>query len=144
MRKESLVKNLPLLVGDVRGRLQGLHAAAAGAVDTFDPFDDIYRIIYRLAMRNFGANDIIDPSELLDESLALFVPIEASTSPTRIIFPWLPTLAHFRRMAAGARLHMMFDKIVQERKVNGIRGDDTLQYLLDNGVSEARAISVSC
>lgn len=140
MRNENLVKNLPFLVGDAQGRLKDLVPDTAGS---FDPFDGLYRIVYHLTMRAFGANDIAESPELLNRTLALFEQIEAAYSPTRIIFPWLPTIAHLKRTAAGKKLYMIFNDIVQGRRITGMRGDDALQYLLDNDDDVAKIISVS-
>jgi len=153
MRKENFVKNLPLLVGDARVRLDAMVArtatsdgdgAEAGALTTgiFDPFDDIYRIVYQLTMRTVGANDIAESPELLEKTLLLFEKIEESASPARIIFPWLPTPAYLRRMAAGAKLYMIFNKIAAERRKTGKRSDDALQFLLDNGDDMVRILTV--
>lgn len=144
MRKESFVRNLPLLVGDTRRRFEAVVARnGGGASGLLDPFDDIYRIVYQLTMRTVGANDIAESPELLERTLHLFEQIESSSSPARIIFPWMPTTAHLKRMAAGARLYMIFNKIAEDRRKTGKRGEDALQFLLDGGDDMIKILSVS-
>lgn len=141
-RTEIFVKNLPRFVSDARKQFEDL-VAVSGPSGTFDPFDVIYRTVYQLTMRTFGANEIAESPELLAKTLSLFQQIEKSSSPARIIFPWLPTAAHLRRMAIGARLYMIVNRIVDERRSTGRREDDALQYLLDNGNSIVRILGVS-
>jgi hypothetical protein len=108
MRNENVARILPLLVGDAKDRLESLVAA----VDTFGPFGEIFRIVYLLAVRIFIADDLAESPELLNRTLALFKQVEAASLPSRIIFPWLPTVAYLKRKAAGMRLYIIFDKIV--------------------------------
>ncbi|KAH6982363.1 cytochrome P450 6A1 [Ilyonectria sp. MPI-CAGE-AT-0026] len=138
LRKENLVKQLHLLTGDMRSSCERL---AAVPTKVMDPFEDIYRIIYRLTMRTVGANDIAEDQELLARTLHLFEKIGNSTSPTKVIFPWMPTLSHMKRMAAGAQLYMILQEIVNKRKKAGVRGDDALQYLIDQGDSVAKILT---
>lgn len=145
MKKENFVKNLPLLVGSTKTALEQT-VAKGGPGSTsgmMDPFDDIYRIVYLLTMRTVGANEIARSPELLEKTLGLFETVERSSSPTRIIFPWMMTPAHLRKMYAGGKLYMTFSKIVEERKKTGRREDDALQFLIDSGADMIRILSVS-
>ncbi|OAA56523.1 Cytochrome P450 [Niveomyces insectorum RCEF 264] len=150
MRKENFVRNLPQLVADTQGQLASLVArreaesGSAGAdtlAGTFDPFVDINRIVYQLTMRTVGADDIAESPELLDKTLSLFEQIESSSSPARIIFPWLPTFGYIKRMSAGFRLFMTFKRIADDRRKSGCRRKDALQYLLDGGESMERIVT---
>lgn len=145
MKKENFVKNLPLLVGDTKSALE--RSVARGGVGAtsgiMDPFDDIYRIVYLLTMRTVGANEIARSPELLEKTLGLFETIEQCSSPARIIFPWMMTPAHLRKMYAGGKLYMIFSKLVEERKEKGRREDDALQFLIDSGSDMVRILSVS-
>ncbi len=142
MRRENFVKNLSLLTGDVRGALDRL-VARSGTAGTFDPFDDVYRMVYQLTMRTVGANDIAQSPALLEKTLRLFEEIESARSPARIVFPWLPTPGHIKRMGAGARLYMIFKNIADTRRKTGTRSDDALQFLMDNDYDMLHIISVS-
>jgi cytochrome P450 len=144
MQKDKFVTNLPLLVSDTLSRLEAVVSRNGGGREgAMDPFDDIYRIVYQLTMRTVGATEIAGSPELLATTLRLFEQIEQSNSPARIIFPWLPTPAHFKRMAAGARLYMIFNRIIDERKRSGRREQDPLQYLLDTGEDTLKVLTVS-
>lgn len=80
-----------------------------------------------------GAREIAEDRTKLSKALGLFEDIEASSTPTGIIMPWLPIPAKLRRYLSGARLAMMFSPIINERKATGRREDDALQYLIDCG-----------
>lgn len=109
-----------------------------------DPFQSIYRIVYQLTMRIVGCDDIADDPVLLEKTLGLYEAVEQSATATAIMFPRLPSLAVIKRTIAGGRLYMIFKKIVDKRKKTGKRGDDPLQYLIDQGDSMERIIEVCC
>lgn len=145
MKKENFVKNLPVLVGDTKAALER-RVALGGPGSTsglMDPFDDIYRIVYLLTMRTVGANEIVRDPKLLEKTLELFETVEKCSSPTRIIFPWVMTPAHLRKLYAGGRLYMIFSNLVEQRKKTGTREDDSMQYLIDSGADMVRMLSVS-
>jgi hypothetical protein len=133
------VLGLPSLMSDVQTCLKQLAKDPLGITD---PFESIYRIVYQLTMRIVGCEDIANDPELLEKTLHLYVTIEKSATPTTIMFPWFPSPAIIKRTIAGGRLYMIFKKIVEERKQTGKRGDDPLQYLIDQGDSVKRIIEV--
>ncbi len=93
-------------------------------------------------MRIVGCDDIADDPELLEKTLRLYETIEESATPTAILFPRFPSLPIIKRTIAGARLYMIFKKIVEERNKTGKRGDDPLQYLMDQGDNMSMIIEV--
>jgi hypothetical protein len=107
-----------------------------------DPFQSIYGIVYQLTMRTVACDDIAESPKLLAQTLRLYETIDGSATPTAIMFPWFPSPAVIKRTIAGGRLYMIIDKIVNERKTKGIRGEDPLQYLIDEGDSMTRIIEV--
>ncbi|CCC12428.1 hypothetical protein SMACR_06508 [Sordaria macrospora] len=153
MKSESLEKSLPLVVTDVRATLEQLALASsnspAGTNEAMtDPFDTINRLIFQLTMRTLGISSWASSSSpMLSKSLKWFEIIDKSTSPIRIIFPWLPTPNHFRRMTASAQLYFAVKNEFehrrgqretvggQQRKEEEEEGDDddAMQYLMDNG-----------
>lgn len=141
MKKENFVKNLSLLVGDTSKALNQI-VECQGTSGIFDPYDDMYRIVYQLTMRTVGASEIAESPEMLARTLYLFEKIEEANSPARIIFSWLPTPNYLKRTYAGGRLYMIFDKIARERKSTGKRQNDALQFLLDSGDDMVKILAV--
>jgi hypothetical protein len=126
-------------MSDVQTSLTQLAKDPSGITD---PFQSVYKIVYQLTMRMVGCEDIADDPELLDKTLRLYETIEKSATPAAIIFPWFPSPAIIKRTIAGGRLFMIIKKIVEKRKTTGKRGNDPLQYLIDQGDSVTRIVEV--
>ncbi|KAK3359412.1 hypothetical protein B0T25DRAFT_577546 [Lasiosphaeria hispida] len=100
MKADSLARSLGPMVSDAWDSLQAM-APPKGEWGVMDPFDDIYRVVYRLTMRTIGTAEIYRDPKPLDKTLRMFDAISDGSSPARIIFPWLPTWAHLRKTLAG-------------------------------------------
>ncbi|TLD37158.1 cytochrome P450 [Venturia nashicola] len=135
----EFLRNLPKLVRDLKNRLDKL----ADEPDKItNPFDSIYEIVFQLTMRTVGCNEIADDPKLLSRAMQYNRTIELSSTPTRIIFPWIPTPAMFRQLYAGAGFYAMFDKVIKQRKKENRRDDDALQICMDQGDSTKDVIGV--
>jgi cytochrome P450 len=138
LKKDNFVKNLDLLTGDTRRACEELASAPPAKVDptwrVTNPFDSLYDIVYKLTMRTVGANDIAEDPALTRLTLSQFESFERRESTTKVVFPWLPTPNHIMRLYSGARLAMVFQKIINERKKTGKKGTDALQYMIDQGI----------
>lgn len=143
LKKENFVRNLSLLTSDTATSLQRLVEREGAQEGIFNPFDDIYRIVYQLTMRTVGATEIANSPEMLAKTLSLFEAIERSASATRIIFPWLPTLGYLSQMYNGAKLYSIFNKINNDRLKTGRREEDAFQFLMDSNIGTVRVLAVS-
>ncbi|TVY73614.1 Sterol 14-demethylase [Lachnellula suecica] len=137
LRTENFGKSLPHLMKDVRASMDKLAQDPKGITD---PFESLYRVVFQLTMRIVGCDDIAEDPVLLEKTLKLYETVEASTNATTILFPWLPTISSIKRTVAGGRIYMIFNKIVNDRKKNGTRRDDPLQFLMDQADSMERII----
>lgn len=137
MKNEQLEKSMPLVFSDVRSTLDVLASQAMSSPTgeaLTDPFDSIYRLVFQLTMRTLGISDWASSSSpMLAKSLNWFETIDKSTSPIRIIFPWLWTPNHFRRMTASAKLYFAVKDEFEHRQKTGERKEDAMQHLMDNG-----------
>lgn len=144
MKKENFVRNLRLLTTDTATALDAIVKRNDGQkTGVFDPFDDLYHIVYQLTMRTVGATEIAESPELLARTLGLFEEVERNTSSTRIIFPWFPTIGYIRQTIAGGKLYVIFDKIAKERRSSGKTHEDAFQFLMDTGEDIVRILTVS-
>lgn len=144
MKKENFVRNLSLLTTDTATALDAIVKRNGGSkTGIFDPFDDLYHIVYQLTMRTVGATEIAESPELLGRTLGLFEEVERNTSTARIIFPWLPTLGYVRQTIAGGKLYVIFDRIAKERRRTGTTHEDAFQFLMDTGEDIVRILTVS-
>jgi hypothetical protein len=93
-------------------------------------------------MRVVGCNDVAEDPELLEKTLQLYETVEASATAATMLFPWFPSPSVIKRTVAGGRLYMIINNIVEKRKKTGIRGDDPLQFLIDESDSMPKIIEV--
>lgn len=101
------------------------------------------RLVYQMTTRMFGSSEIAEDCALGDYTLEIFRSIELRNSVARVLIPWLPTQAHALRMWDAFRLWRVLSRIVSERKRNGVTPTDTVQSLIDAGVSVTDIIAVS-
>lgn len=130
LKGQAIPNGLPQMLKDVRTSLDDL---AQQKEHVTDPFDSIYRIVFQLTMRTVACKEIADSPELLRKTLDLYETIERTATPLSIMYHWLPTPSKALRTYAGAKLYMVFKKVVDDRNKEGRRGDDALQYLIDQG-----------
>jgi len=72
---------------------------------------------------------------MLEDTLEHFETFESLSSTAHVVFPWLPTPRHIKRLYKGARLAMVFQRVIEKRKATGKRREDAIQYLMDTGTS---------
>lgn len=130
LKNDQFRRKLSTLTSDTKEAIDAIKNDPSGRTD---PFESIYRLVFRLTIRIVGAQEIAENAELLEETLNLFEYIEASTTATSIILPKFPSPAVLKRTYAGARLYMIIENIVKKRAASDEKYDDALQYLLDQG-----------
>ena len=139
LKGNQLAKGLPQLIQDARGMLDELAAKPEGITD---PFDSIYRMVFKLTMRTVACNEIANDSALLERTLKLYEDVEGTATPLSIMYPWLPTPSKFKRLYSGSQLYMIFKRVVDDRKKEDRKEGDALQYLIDQGDSITDIIEV--
>lgn len=130
LKTEKFRRKLPTLISDVQEAIEAIKSEPNGVTD---PFESIYRIVFRLTIRIVGADEIADDAKLLEETLKHFESIDSSATATSIMFPKMPSPAVLKRTLAGARIYMMIENIVKKRAAGDEKHNDALQYLLDQG-----------
>lgn len=130
LKNEQFRRKLTTLKSDVQEAIEAIKQDPSGRTN---PFESIYRVVFRLTIRMVGADEIADNPEVLEEALNLFEYIEASATAMSIVFPRFPSPAVLKRTYAGARLYMMIENIVKKRAASDEKHDDALQYMLDQG-----------
>lgn len=130
LKNDQFRRKLSTLTSDTQEAIEAIKNDPSGRTN---PFESVYRLVFRLTIRIVGAHEIADNPALLEETLNLFEYIEASTTATSIILPKFPSPAVLKRTYAGARLYMIIENIVKRRAASDEKHDDALQYLLDQG-----------
>ncbi|KAL6710615.1 hypothetical protein ACN47E_008663 [Coniothyrium glycines] len=130
LKNEQFRKKLPILISDTQEAMEAIRNDPSGRTN---PFESLYRIVFRLTIRMVGADDIADDPKMLEETLRLFEMIDSSATATSVMFPKFPSPAVLKRTYAGARLYMMVENIIKKRAASDEKHDDALQYMLDQG-----------
>jgi hypothetical protein len=94
-------------------------------------------------MRTVGAKDLAEDKKLLSRTLNLYEKFEHTTSPMKVVFPWFPTPKWCLKMYYGVKLHSVFQQVIRKRQRTGLRLDDAVQQLLDEGESPLGITGVS-
>ncbi|KAH7305715.1 cytochrome P450 [Rhexocercosporidium sp. MPI-PUGE-AT-0058] len=131
LSRENFGRCVPAMIRDTQSRL--LEFGDSGMTD---PFISIHSLVFQLTVRNVGCNDIADNRALLDTTRGIYETMESSYNPSIIVLPWIVKLftpSFINQSIAGARLYFILKGIVDKRKKIGLRENDTLQYLMDQG-----------
>jgi sterol 14-demethylase len=145
MKKDAIASKLQFVTGDTRHFFEALTTRPKTNEEwhVMNPFDDIYRLVYRLTMRTLGSFEIAENPKLLDQTLSIFEQFEKFSGPSNVIFPWLPTIDYFAKLYLSFRLFWTFRNIVKQRERTGKRPADAVQFLLDAGSSMQEIVTVS-
>jgi hypothetical protein len=145
MKRDAIVSRLQFVMEDTRQFFGALtvHPETNEEWHVMNPFDDIYRLVFRLTMRMLGPSEIAENPKLLFQTLSIFERFDRYSGPYNVIFPWLPTRDYFGKMYLSFRLFWTFRSIVKQRERTGKKPADTIQYLLDAGSSIQEIATVS-
>ncbi|CBY02103.1 similar to cytochrome P450 [Plenodomus lingam JN3] len=130
LKNEQFRRKLPILISDTKEAIEAIRNDPSGITD---PFESLYRIVFRLTIRMVGADEIADETKVLEETLRLFETLDNSSTALSVIFPKLPSPGVVKRTYAAGRLYMLIEKILKKRAASDEKHDDALQYLLDQG-----------
>ncbi|KAF2019854.1 cytochrome P450 6A1 [Aaosphaeria arxii CBS 175.79] len=130
LKNEQFRKKLPTLKSDVQEAIEAIRNEPSGVTN---PFESLYRIVFRLTIRMVGADEIAEDPQLLESCLKYFEMIDQSATAASVMFPKFPSPALLKRTYAGAQLYRMVQGLVKKRADSGEKHDDALQYMLDQG-----------
>ena len=69
--------------------------------------------------------------------------LDAGTTPTTVLVPWLPTSAMIKKIRATKEIYEIIIRAIKNRENSGISRGDTLQMLLDTGDERLVLVGVS-
>jgi cytochrome P450 len=130
LKNEQFRRKLPTLISDVQDALEAIRQEPSGITN---PFESLYRVVFRLTIRMVGADEIADDPQVLEETLKLFELIDNSTTAASVMFPKFPSPAVLKRTYGGAKLYYIIENIIKKRAASDEKHDDALQYMLDQG-----------
>ena len=88
-----------------------------------------------MIIRAVSSYDVAENEALVSRLKYFYDIIDSSVKPTTGPFSWVPGLAMAQKIWASMSIYRVFNKAVHERKLSGIKRNDTLQQLLDAGES---------
>jgi cytochrome P450 len=130
LRNEQFRRNLPTIISDVQEAVDAIRLEPSGVTN---PFDSLYRVVFRLTIRMVGADEIAEDPQVLEETLKLFELIDNSATATSVMFPKFPSPAVLKRTYADTRLYLIIENIIKKRAASDEKHNDALQYMLDQG-----------
>ncbi|CUA72666.1 hypothetical protein RSOLAG22IIIB_04986 [Rhizoctonia solani] len=134
---DRLADLAPSIMSDIERNME-----TWGETGQFDPFDVIYSVVFQLIIRAAGAREISDSVEKCKILERLYWRVEMGSTPTSILFPWVPSTARKQKDAATREIYLMFDELVKARQSEGRREEDALQLLMDLGDSTPEIIAL--
>ncbi|KAF8604865.1 cytochrome P450 [Ceratobasidium sp. AG-I] len=135
LRNERLLQLTPQFMTDLERNM-----VKWGDQGQFDPFEDIYTMVFHLTIRAAGCREIADSPEDCKKLEKLYWQIEKGATPASVLFPWFPSKARKLRVAATNDIFHWFDAVAKARKAEGRREEDAFQDMLDTGDSSADII----
>ncbi|KAG9122554.1 hypothetical protein FRC07_001017, partial [Ceratobasidium sp. 392] len=135
LRMERIAQLTPLFMSDLERNI-----IKWGDSGKFDPFEDMYTVVFQLTIRAGGCREIADSVEQCKRMEDLFWAIDEGATPVAVLFPWFPSDARRKKVKATAEVFAWFDQIIKARKQEDRREEDALQMLLDLGYSTTDVI----
>ncbi|QRV97067.1 cytochrome P450 family protein [Ceratobasidium sp. AG-Ba] len=130
LRTDRLAALTPLFMSDLERNM-----ARWGLAGKFDPFEDIYSMVFQLTIRAAACREIADSVESCKRMEKLYWMVEKGSTPTSLLLPWLPSMSLKLKWEATLEMYRWLDDIIKARQAENRREEDALQDLLDMGDS---------
>ncbi|KAJ7064919.1 cytochrome P450 [Mycena amicta] len=131
-RLAAVQRNAPLtecnILDDARRVLETF-----GNAGSFDPFDNIYSLIFQTTVRSLSSGEIADDLALVARLKTLYDRLDVGTTPATVLLPWLPTPAMIKKLWATKEIYDIIVRAIEARERSGSVRNDTLQMLLESG-----------
>ncbi|KAG8743134.1 hypothetical protein FRC10_000351 [Ceratobasidium sp. 414] len=130
LRPDRLTSVNPQIMADLEPNM-----VKWGTTGKFDPFVDIYSIVFQATIRTIGCREIADSVENCQKLEQLYWHVEKGSTATSMLLPWFPSQARKMKMAATTEIYMWLDSIIKARQKEDRRENDALQDMIDSGES---------
>ncbi|KAJ7929747.1 cytochrome P450 [Mycena leptocephala] len=128
LRNQRINANMPILYQYADECINGLSAQT-------NPFDTIYRTIFRLTVNTIAASTIASSPAICDALAKIFHELDQSGTPATILFPWFPGWERMQRFYLMKKFYNIMTAAIDERRSEGRNDEDPMQYLIDAGLS---------
>lgn len=130
LSQPRLAKLVPKITHDAR--------VAYANIDTsepVDPFAIMNTLIFQITVRAIAADEFVEDQALFDKTINYYAYI-TQASGLDVMFPHLPTIRKLVQVAGATKLFMIITGIVNKRRKSGEAVDDSLQVMIDAGLSD--------
>lgn len=130
LAKPRLANLVPKITHDTR--------AAYADIDIngpVDPFAVMNKLIFQITIRAIAADEFVEDKALFDKTMNYYSYI-TKASGLDVMFPHLPTIRKLVQMAGATKLFMIVTGIIHKRRKAGESVDDSLQVMIDAGLSD--------
>ncbi|KAM6503649.1 Cytochrome P450 [Amanita muscaria] len=127
-RHAPLSDLIPLILEDIRVNMENW-----GAEGTFDPFDNIYEMVFQTTLRCLSCHEISNDPAIVHRLKVLYDTLDTGTTPTTVLLPWLPFPSMIKKLLATKEIYDIVITAINNRKKSQVYRNDTLQMLLDTG-----------
>ncbi|KAJ5144230.1 Cytochrome P450 [Penicillium bovifimosum] len=130
MQRPGILQNfIPLLLSDCQRAMNSW-----GSERNLDPCSSFHQITFHLIMR-IACADIANDPILLSHLKPLFDGVDNPGNPHSTWLPWLPGPVFFQKILCSIQTYRSVQSAIKARKRSGIKADDMLQQMLDDGGS---------
>jgi len=101
-----------------------------------------------LTIRALSCGEIADDHVLVSRIKTLYDKLDAGTTPTTILIPWLPSWTMVNKLWSTKKIYDIIVKVVKQRQTlltkieEGDKPQDTMQLLLDAGDDRMAVVGV--
>ncbi|KAK4867193.1 hypothetical protein LT330_000703 [Penicillium expansum] len=131
-RPENLQKVISLILSECQRKMN-----AWGSKRILDPCSSLHEVTFQLVMC-IASFDIANNPMLLARLKSLVDTVDSITNPHSTWFPWLPGPALFHKFFASVQIYRIVQAAIHARKRSGIKRNDMLQQMIDEGDSTIR------
>ncbi|CAG8283799.1 unnamed protein product [Penicillium salamii] len=128
-RPEFLQSMIPLILATCQHAMDSW-----GPEKILDPCSSIHEMTFQTIMAT-GFFEISRDLSLSSEFRSLIDVVDSPANPYMTWWPWLPNMLMIRKMISVARIYLIVRKQINIRKASGVRRNDAVQHMLDDGES---------
>ena len=100
------------------------------------------QMLFQTTVRCLTSEELADDPAVVARLRHLYDQLDASTTPTSVLLPWLPSPSMLRKLVATKKVFDIVNGAIKARVQSGVPRDDTLQMLVDHGDDKLVVVGV--
>ncbi|KJA23083.1 hypothetical protein HYPSUDRAFT_201641 [Hypholoma sublateritium FD-334 SS-4] len=134
--KDRVTSLIPDLLQHIDRHFKGL-----GKEGLFDPFKEANDIIFETTARLSACRELAENKDAMRKLINVFSALEEGTSPTSILFPWLPNSSRNLRTNATGSLYQILNSYVDGRRNDPEQTSDAIDVFIADGCSNPTIVT---